>query len=123
MLDSRLHGRVDGGDVLRAALSGFRIDGRDDEQTIETRIGLCKAFGAVVVSESFWAGPETVSGVRVIATTSCPPGRCSSSETTALPKWPLAPLTPIFMSTSNTDRSDDGQRRTPYAAAAASSAG
>src|SRR4029077_3366790 len=39
-----------------------------------------------------------VSGVRVIATTSCPSGRCSSSETTALPKWPLAPLTPIFMS-------------------------
>src|SRR6266403_5553197 len=42
------------------------------------------------------------SGVRVIATTSCPPARCSSSETTALPKWPLAPLTPIFMSASNT---------------------
>src|SRR5260221_11399236 len=52
MLDARLHGRVDGNDVLRPALSGFRIDGRDDEQTIETRIGLCKAFGPVVVPES-----------------------------------------------------------------------
>jgi hypothetical protein len=39
MLDARPHGRVDGSDVLRAALSGFRIDGRDDEQTIEARIG------------------------------------------------------------------------------------
>src|SRR5690349_7207209 len=37
-----------------------------------------------------------------MATTSCPRARCSSSETTALPKWPLAPLTPIFMPTSNT---------------------
>src|SRR5260370_23280413 len=36
-----------------------------------------------------------------MATTSCPPGRCSSSETTALPNWPLAPHTPIFISTSN----------------------
>src|SRR6266550_8549036 len=87
MLDARLHGRVDGSDVLRPALSGFRIDGRDGEQTIETRIGLRQAFGPVV---------------RVMATTSCPPRRCSSSETTALPKWPLAPLTPIFMSASNT---------------------
>src|SRR5271167_1511914 len=52
MLDARLHGRVDGSDVLRPALSGFRIDGRDDEQTIETRIGLRKAFGPVVVPES-----------------------------------------------------------------------
>ena len=43
MLDARPHGRVDGGDVLRRALSGFQ--GRDDEQTIETRIGLRKAFG------------------------------------------------------------------------------
>src|ERR1700676_3713128 len=49
MLDARLHGRVDGSDVLRPALSGFRIDGPDDEQTIETRIGLRKPFGAVVV--------------------------------------------------------------------------
>jgi hypothetical protein len=30
----------------------FQIDGRDDEQTIETRIGLRKAFGPVVVPES-----------------------------------------------------------------------
>jgi len=45
MLDARPHGRVDGSDVLRPALSGFRIAGRDDEQTIETRIGLRKAFG------------------------------------------------------------------------------
>src|SRR5258706_239208 len=30
MLDARLHGRVDGSDVLRSALSGFRIGGRDD---------------------------------------------------------------------------------------------
>src|ERR1700722_15775616 len=52
MLDARLHGRVDGSDVLRAALSGLRIDGRDDEQTIETRIGLRKTFGLVVVPES-----------------------------------------------------------------------
>src|SRR6202171_231937 len=52
MLDARLHSRVDGSDVLRAALSGFRIDGRDDEQTIETRIRLRKAFGPVVVPES-----------------------------------------------------------------------
>jgi len=43
MLDARPHGRVDGSDVLRRALSGFQ--GRDDEQTIETRIGLRKAFG------------------------------------------------------------------------------
>src|SRR5258705_12903628 len=52
MLDARLHGRVDGSDVLRPALSGFRSEGRDDEQTIETRIGLRKAFGPVVVSEA-----------------------------------------------------------------------
>src|SRR5258706_5635475 len=39
-----------------------------------------------------------------MATTPWPPGRCSSSETTALPKWPLAPLTPILMSTSNTQK-------------------
>ncbi len=52
MLDARLHGRVDGSDVLRSALSGFRIDGRDDEQAIETRIGVRKAFGPVVVPES-----------------------------------------------------------------------
>jgi len=52
MLDARLHGRVDRSDVLRPALSGFRIDSRDDEQTIETRIGLGKAFGPVVVPES-----------------------------------------------------------------------
>ena len=52
MLDARPHGRVDGSDVLRPAPSGFLIDGRDDEQTIETRIGLRKAFGLVVVPES-----------------------------------------------------------------------
>src|SRR5258705_6025645 len=52
MLDARLHGRVDGSDVLRLALSGFRIDGGDDEQTIKTRISLRKAFGPVVVAES-----------------------------------------------------------------------
>jgi hypothetical protein len=52
MLDARLYGRVDGSNVLRAALSGFRIDGGNDEQTIETRIGLRKAFGPVVVPES-----------------------------------------------------------------------
>src|SRR5882757_3937229 len=52
MLDARLHGRVDGSDVLRPAFSGFRSDGRDDEQTIETRIGLRKAFGPVVVPEA-----------------------------------------------------------------------
>jgi hypothetical protein len=52
MLDARLHGRVDGSEVLRPTLSGFRIDGRDDEQTIETRIGLRKAFGPAVVPES-----------------------------------------------------------------------
>src|SRR5260370_29499100 len=50
MLDARPHGRVDGSDVLRRALSGFQ--GRDDEQTIETRIGLRKAFGRVEVPES-----------------------------------------------------------------------
>ena len=50
--DARPHGRVDSSDVLRPALSGFRIDGRNDEQTIETRIGLRKAFGLVVVPES-----------------------------------------------------------------------
>ena len=47
MLDARPHGRVDCSDVLRRALSGFQ--GRDDEQTIETRIGHRKAFGPVVV--------------------------------------------------------------------------
>src|SRR5258706_13719755 len=52
MLDARLHGRVDGSNVLRPALSGLWVDGRDDEQTIETRIGLRKAFGPVVVPES-----------------------------------------------------------------------
>src|SRR5260370_25374996 len=52
MLDARPHGRVDGSDVLRPALSGLGIDGRDDEQTIETRIGFRKAFGPVVVAES-----------------------------------------------------------------------
>jgi hypothetical protein len=46
------HGRVDGSDVLRPALSGFRMDGRDDEQTDETRVGLRKAFGSVVLPES-----------------------------------------------------------------------
>ena len=50
MLDARPHGRVDGSDVLRPALSG--IEARDDEQTIETRKGLGKAFGPVVVPES-----------------------------------------------------------------------
>src|SRR5260370_35219712 len=58
MLDARPHGRVDGSDVLRSALSGFRIDGRDDEQTIETRIGLRKAFGPVVVPESSLSRPR-----------------------------------------------------------------
>jgi hypothetical protein len=48
----RHHGRVDGSDVLRPTPSGFRIDRRDDEQTIDTRIGLCKAFGPVVVPET-----------------------------------------------------------------------
>jgi hypothetical protein len=52
VLDARPHGRVDGSDVLRPALSGFLIDGRDDEQSIETRIGLRNAFGPVVVPES-----------------------------------------------------------------------
>ena len=51
MLDARLHGRVDGSDVLRPALSGFRINGRDDEQTIEARIGFREAFGLIVVSK------------------------------------------------------------------------
>src|ERR1700688_4721507 len=50
MLGPRPHGSVDGSDVLRPALSGFQ--GRDDEQTIEARIGLRKAFGPVVVPES-----------------------------------------------------------------------
>src|ERR1700731_2167909 len=45
MIDARLHGRVDGSDVMRPALSGFRIYGRYNDQTIETRIGLRKAFG------------------------------------------------------------------------------
>jgi hypothetical protein len=52
MPDVRFHGRVDGCDDLCPALSRFRIDGCDDEQTIETRIGLSKAFGPVVVPES-----------------------------------------------------------------------
>jgi pimeloyl-ACP methyl ester carboxylesterase len=47
-----LIGRVDGRDVLRAAPSGFLIDGRNDEQTIETRTGLRKSFGPVVISEA-----------------------------------------------------------------------
>jgi hypothetical protein len=51
MLDARPHGRVDGSDVLRPGLSGFLIDGRDDELTIETRVGLREAFGPVVVPE------------------------------------------------------------------------
>jgi len=45
MLDAGLHGRVDGSDVLGPAPSGFRIQGGDDEQTIETRIGLRQASG------------------------------------------------------------------------------
>ena len=45
-LDARPHGRVDGSDMLRPALSGFRIDGPDDDQTIETRIGLRQGFRA-----------------------------------------------------------------------------
>ena len=49
MLDARLHGGVHGSDVLRPAVYGFRIDGRDDEQAIETRIGLRKALGQIVV--------------------------------------------------------------------------
>jgi hypothetical protein len=49
--DARFHRRVDGSDVLRPAPSGFRIDRRDDEQAIETRIGLRKTFGPVVISE------------------------------------------------------------------------
>jgi hypothetical protein len=51
VLDARLHGRIDGGDVLRPALSRFRSHGRDDEQPIKTRIGFRKAFGPVVVPE------------------------------------------------------------------------
>src|SRR6267143_5223351 len=51
MLDAGPHGRIDGSDILRPAPSG-RIDGRDDEQAIETRIGLRKTFGPVVVPES-----------------------------------------------------------------------
>src|ERR1700744_6028420 len=53
MFDARFHGRVDGRDVLRAALSGFWSEGRNDEQPIETRIRLHKAFGPVVVPESY----------------------------------------------------------------------
>jgi len=49
MLDARRHGRVDRSDVLSRALSGFQ--GRDDEQTIETRIRIREAFGLVVVSK------------------------------------------------------------------------
>src|SRR6266850_1138901 len=49
MLDVRLHGRVDRSDVLRPALSG--IEARNDEQPIETGIGLRKTFGLVVVSK------------------------------------------------------------------------
>src|SRR5262249_33607673 len=52
-----------------------------------------------------------VSAVRVIAIISCPWGRCSSSETTALPKWPLAPLTPIFMSNFNTSFDNNDRQR------------
>ena len=48
--DSSLRKRIQS--RRRGALSGFRIDGRDDEQTIETRIGLHKALGPVEVSES-----------------------------------------------------------------------
>jgi hypothetical protein len=58
MLDPRCHGRVDGSDVLRPALSGFRSDGRDDEQTIETRINFRKGFWPVVVSESSLGRPS-----------------------------------------------------------------
>jgi Adenylosuccinate synthetase len=56
--DQLTPGRVDGGDVLRPALSGFRIDSRDDEQTIETRIGLRKALGPIVVTESSLSRPS-----------------------------------------------------------------
>src|ERR1700720_4724317 len=62
MLDARLHGRVDGSDDLCPALSRFRIDGRDDEQTIEIRIGLRKAFGPVVVPESSLSWSRDVFG-------------------------------------------------------------
>src|SRR5258705_6550577 len=50
MLDARPHGRVNGSNVLRRALYGFQ--GRDDEQTVETRIRNRKAFGPVVIPEA-----------------------------------------------------------------------
>jgi len=71
---------------VSVAFCEFRIDGRDDEQTIKARVGRRQTLGPVVISESPCAAPETLSGVRVIATTSCPPGRCSRSEMTALPR-------------------------------------
>jgi hypothetical protein len=52
VLHARLHGRIDGGNVLCTAFSGLRSDGRDDEQTIKTCIGLRKAFGPVVVPQA-----------------------------------------------------------------------
>jgi len=84
MLDARLHGRVDRSDVLRPALTG--IEARNDEQTIEIRVGPRKTFRPVVVSKPALGGALIVSGVREIATISCPSARSSSSETTALPK-------------------------------------
>src|SRR5260221_7542122 len=62
MLDARLRRRVDGGDDLCPALSGFRIDGRDDQQTTETSIGFCKASGLVVVPESSLSWSRDVFG-------------------------------------------------------------
>ena len=34
-------------------------------------------------------------------------GKRKFSETTALPKWPLTPLAPIFLSTSDTPLTND----------------
>jgi hypothetical protein len=58
VLDARPHGCVESSDILRAAPSGFRIDGRENEQTIEARMGLRKAFGLVLVPEASLSRPR-----------------------------------------------------------------
>jgi hypothetical protein len=102
MLDARPHRRVDGSNVLRPALSGFRIDGRDDEQTIETRIGLRKAFGPVVVPESSLSRSRDGFGRACDSHYFVPAGTLQQFRNDGSAQMALAPLTPIFMSTSNT---------------------
>src|SRR5258708_6202085 len=76
MLDACPDGRVDSRDVLRRAPSGFQ--GLDDEQTIEARIGLRKAFRPVSLAESY-AGLD-----RLLIIPTLEPARRSEEHTSEL---------------------------------------